>query len=225
MTGAVEQAYNAIRADIVSGRLGAGARVTAGPIAGRLGISRTPVREALRRLDAEGIVVLEANRGAHVKAAKWAEIEEIFNLRVLLEGYAAELGAQHLTLEAIERLATLNDEMRFLAKHKEGEYLLNIRERNAEFHKIIIEGSGNSRLSALIGTIVESHLILWTYQNYNQEDLARSMESHGELVDALRNRDGAWASSVMRSHLLGAKHVMIRNREAEKQKGKGLRSG
>lgn len=214
MSGAVEQAYNAIRADIIAGRIGVGAHITAGPIAKQLGISRTPVREALRRLDAEGLVVLVANRGAHVQGTNWNEIKEIFDLRILLEGYAAELSAQSMTDEAIANLAELNREMQDLAAQREDQYLLKIREKNAAFHRLIIEGAQNRRLSALIGAVVEGHLVLQTYQNFSDRDLARSMESHEELVEAISARNGAWAGSVMRSHLYGAKQVMVHNRDA-----------
>lgn len=209
MVEAVERAYVLIRNDIVTGTLGVGAHLRAEPLAERLGLSRTPVREALRRLHAEGLVDIVPNHGAYVCGWTRRDMMEVFELRIRLESYAAEIGAATLSVADIDTLAALDLQMQAVAASVAADRLDHIKELNARFHRIIIEGTMNRRLAALMSNVVEAHLISRTFHSYSAADLTRSMQHHSELVAAFRARNGLWASSVMQSHLRAASQVML----------------
>lgn len=209
MAEAVERAYFAIRTDIAAGVLSAGAHLRAEPLAERLGLSRTPVREALRRLHAEGLVDFVPNHGAYVRGWTRRDVEEVFELRIRLESYAAEIGALALTEADVATLANLDEQMHDAARSDGLHRLDQIKELNTRFHRIIIEGSMNRRLAAIMSSIVETHLIARTFRSYGPADLARSMQHHSELIAAFQARDPMWASSVMQSHLRAARQVML----------------
>jgi DNA-binding GntR family transcriptional regulator len=209
MAESVEKAYLAIRTDIVAGVLGIGAHLRAEPLAERLGLSRTPVREALRRLHAEGLVDIVPNYGAYVRGWTRRDMEEVFELRIRLESYAAEMGAASLSESDIEVLDGLDQQMRAAAASGAPDRLNQIKELNARFHRIIIEGSMNRRLAAMMSSVVETHLIARTFHSYSPDDLKRSMQHHSELVAAFRARDALWASCVMQSHLRAARQAML----------------
>lgn len=209
MAEAVERAYLAIRSGIIDGTYPSDAPLRAETLAAQLGISRTPVREAFRRLHAEGLVRIVANQGARVTGWTKQAMDEVFGIRIRLESYAAELGASALSSDAIEELARLDAEMLDLSRARPPGYIDAIAGANNRFHRIIVDGSMNQRLAAMIAMVVETHLVGLTFRNYSASDLARSMAHHSELVAAFRARDGAWASTVMQSHLRAARNVAV----------------
>ncbi len=211
MVAAVDVAYDAIRKGISRGRFASGMHLSTEDLAQEFGISRTPVREALRRLAAEGLVDIFANRGAYVSSWSQQDAEEVFALRVLLESHAAEQSALRLTELEIKRLNQLADEMEALPTGEGGHSLDVLTHLNGEFHRLIISAAANRRLSTTIASVVERSLVTRTFESYSSADLQRSMAHHRELISAFRARDGAWAAAVMKSHIQAAYHV-YRNR-------------
>jgi DNA-binding GntR family transcriptional regulator len=209
MAQAVDKAYEAIREGIVRGVYPQGAHLTAQALAAASGLSRTPVREAMRRLHAEGLIKFIAHRGAFVSSWSEDEILEIYQLRLLLEGFAAETAARHATAAQLAELRGLAEEMAALVETGGPELVDAIAARNNRFHKLIVQASGNARLQDLLGSIVEVPLVLSTFRRYSQNEMRRSMGQHLELVAALEARDGAWARSVMASHILSAQHTLL----------------
>ncbi len=225
MTGrleaAKERAYEAIRSGIIGGEYANGAHLNAEDIAIALGISRTPVREAFSRLQAEGLVTLIANRGAYVTPWTREDLDEVFGLRVLLESHAAAVAARRIAPEMVEVLRGLADRMEEAEAAKRDGYVQTIMELNGEFHRGIVAATKQKRLSNMMVSIVETPLILRTFTVYSDEDMRRSMSHHRELVAALAAHDPEWAASVMRSHLLAAHHVMLRQRESSTEEQGG----
>ena len=216
MAKAAELAYQAIRDGIIEGRFRAGARLREEEIAEATGVSRTPVREALRRLDAEGLVEFLPNRGAHVASWSSEELEQIFDLRALLEGYGAKLAAPRATAEVIAELESLADRMEATARRTSDPGAVDeVSTLNNAFHRVILQTAGNDRLAALLSSLVELSLVHRTFRRYSPEALARSMAHHRELIDALRAGDGPWAESVMTSHVLAARAALAAPDEAE----------
>jgi DNA-binding GntR family transcriptional regulator len=207
MAAAVEIAYDAIRSGIISGDYPGGAHLKAADVAAALGVSRTPVREALRRLHAEGLVDFVANRGAYVAAWNHTDVDEVFDLRALLESHAAFLAARNASAEQIAELRALALHMERAAREKPPRYLEIIADANVRFHKLIRVASGNKRLASFISIVVERPLMLRTFNRYRDEELLRSAAHHLEMVSAFDARDGSWAAAVMRSHVLAAQHV------------------
>lgn len=207
MAAAVEKAYSAIRNGIIAGMYPGGAHLKAADLAIALGVSRTPIREALRRLHAEGLVDFVANRGAYVLSWNRTDVDEVFELRTLLESYAAEMAALNMTPEYLAELRVLADNMDRAAHERPPRFLEVIADNNARFHKLIRTAAGNKRLSSFISAVVEMPLMLRTFNRYREDELLRSAAHHKELVSAFEARDGRWAASVMRSHVIAAHHV------------------
>jgi DNA-binding GntR family transcriptional regulator len=213
MVQAVDKAYQAIHELIVQGQYPFGARLTEEELARRSGVSRTPVREALRLLAIEGLVELTPNKGAFV--ANWTarDLEEIFGLRALLESYGAGLAAKQATPEDLERLTDLADQMDALVDGggPPSGWVDSLTKLNTEFHLGVLIATGNSRLVGLLSSLVKLPLVHRTFERYSRRALQRSMAQHRELLDALVQHDADWASSVMRSHILAARHVFPEN--------------
>jgi DNA-binding GntR family transcriptional regulator len=210
MAEAVDKAYRAIRDGIMRGTYPQGAHITAQNLAAVSGLSRTPVREAMRRLHSEGLIQIIPNRGAFV--ARWteSEIEQIYDLRVLLESFAAELAARRVTDGQLATLRTLADEMQVLVRDEPASTHA-IAEVNDRFHKTVLQACGNPRLQDLLGAIVEVPLVLSTFRQYRVAELRRSANQHTELVSALEVHDPEWARSVMAAHILSARHTLLRS--------------
>ena len=211
MAAAVERAYRTIRDGIVSGVYRPGAHLTAQGLAAASGISRTPVREAMRRLHSEGLIRFIANRGAFVTHLDQRDIFKIYDLRVVLEGYAAETAAQEATSAQIDGLGELAREMVAAVDLPPAPAIERVAQLNNEFHKLIVTAAANPRLETALASIVEMPLVMRTFVRYSQDELRRSMSQHLELVEALRARDGLWARSVMSSHILAGRNTLLRS--------------
>ncbi|GAB3021749.1 GntR family transcriptional regulator [Nocardioides flavus (ex Wang et al. 2016)] len=199
---AAEVTYLAIRRQILSGERAGGEWLREGDLAAVIGVSRTPVREALRRLAAEGLVRHEPNRGVQVEAWGVDDLDEIFSLRSQLEPWGCGLAAS-TGLADLEALAELADRMDEEARRAPPD-LDAITELNNRFHRAILEASGNGRLVGLVSTVVEVPLVWRTFSHYSSEAMRRSLAHHHEIVQALRAGDPEWAESVMRSHVRAA---------------------
>lgn len=209
MAEAVDSAYQAIREGILAGELSQGSHITARQLAEATGLSRTPVREAMRRLDAEGMITLIPNRGAFV--ARWSgdEIKQIYELRVLLESFAAQVAAERISDAERVQLGALADEMARLVEQNPID-VDAIAENNDRFHKGVLEACGNRRLRDLLGIITEVPLQLSTFRRYTVDELRRSAAQHAELVAALSAGDSDWARSVMTAHIRSARHTLLK---------------
>lgn len=207
---AVEKAYQIVRAGILCGRFAPASRLTEHEVATAAGVSRTPAREALRLLHSEGFVDFTPNQGAVVTEWSAEDVDEIFDLRVLLECYGAARAATHATGAQIENLLELASQQREEARERRDGFLDRITSLNSRFHRCLQESACSPRLSRTLASLLEASLIMKTFQNYTPEDLERSSAHHLELVRAMVARDPDWAASVMRSHILSAKQALRR---------------
>lgn len=191
---------------ILSGDLPSGAKIGEEALAGQCGVSRTPIREALSRLEAELLIRRSDTQRSFVADWSLEDVEEMFELRGLLESRAARRAAERISWSQIGRLKTrhsaieeaissaIPDTQRFL-------------EHNHHFHNIILEASASAQLSNMIARIVERPIVYRTVQNFTSDDLRRSVREHGELLAAFEQRDPAWAEAVMVSHIRRAFHA------------------
>ncbi len=201
---ASEQAYNQIRQDIVSGVLKEHERLTEQALAERLGISRTPVREAIKRLIHEGFIENQSGYSTRVARFSIDEAEQVFQLRTMLEGYAIRRAATMATKEQVSLLRTLASLMSQLTPPNTDDEYDQIARANEQFHNTIAEAANSPRLTALISVAVDVGLVARTYRLYSDAALMRSCQHHHEMVDAIEARSSEWAESVMTSHLLAA---------------------
>lgn len=202
MSKASSKAYEAIRSRVLTGEFAPGVHLKEEELAEVCGVSRTPIRDALRALAAEEYVRVVPNYGTFV--AEWSDedIRDIFTLRAMLEGYAAELAAAHATPAHIEELAHIQRNVANMLENDGKPDRDLFVTSNRRFHEIITEAAGSRRLSQMIARLTEQPLIARTATLYSHSDIQRSNHQHGELIEAFRVRDGAWARAVMKSHIL-----------------------
>jgi DNA-binding GntR family transcriptional regulator len=200
---AAETAYAVIRTRILAGDFSRGERLREEELAKIAGVSRTPIREALRRLDAEGLVEFLPNRGASVTTWTEQELDDLYEARALIEGFAAGRAATRITPDALDRLSELAHEMHELdAGSGTADEMTRL---NSEFHRIITAACGNSHIEALVRGITDASLVYRTFRHYTPDRLMASKFHHDEIVAALRARDGGWASAMIRAHILAAR--------------------
>jgi len=207
---AVDKAYQTVKEGIVSGRYPASARIREQDIAADAGVSRTPVREALRRLHAEGLVDFTPNLGSVVTTWSPADADEVFALRAMLEAYGARRAAHHATPAQLANLRELAEEQYRESLKRHDGYIERIGELNSSFHRSLQEAADSPRLARALAALIEAPLMMNTFLRYTAEDLQRSAGHHLELVTALEARDADWAASVMKSHIHAARRTLMR---------------
>lgn len=215
MTRAVDRVYAHIRDGIVDGLYAPGSRIGEVEIADLTDTSRTPVREALRRLEMEGLVEVSPHRGARVYQWTAEDLDEMYDLRMWLEAMAASRAASRISSKDTNRLSELCDLMEAAAATGAEQRLDLMAQLNDEFHAIVREAAASARLVSMLGTVIRLPLVMRTFHRYAPGDLARSHAHHRDLVAALRAGDEVWADSVMRAHVRAAKHVLIEALESE----------
>lgn len=206
------EAFTQIRQGILDGEIVLGQRLIETELAERYQMSRTPVREALRRLEAEGFVTFEPSRGAQVRSYSAKDLDEIYGIRALLEGYAARLAAGRIEAVQIDSLARICEEMEAVSAaspdpDKQAVSLL-VRQNN-QFHRTIWEAASNARLRAHLRTVTELPLVYRTYFWHTPEERRRSLRYHRELIAALSRQDERWAEHVMQSHIYAAQNYLL----------------
>jgi len=199
-----------LREDILAGSMAPGSRLVECDLTARFAVSRGPVREALRRLAAEGLIDHWPNRGALVRRLSARDISEFFQIRVEVEALAARLAAESDDADARKRFATairpiLTDEPRRLP-----EYL----GENAAFHEALMALAGNRQLRDLA---VRLHLPLIMAQVADiltADVLSESVREHREIAAAILKRDAEAAANLMRAHLERAAALALTRRDA-----------
>jgi DNA-binding GntR family transcriptional regulator len=207
MSSASVRAYEIIKAGIVGGRFAPGQRLKEEELTILCEVSRTPVREALRRLANEGMARLMPMYGAQVALMGLRELEELYELRAMIEGKAAARAAERVSAETLAALGHLADEMEAAVGAGEAASL-RLAPANAEFHRLIIDAAGSGRLEVMARSVVEAPLTVRTFERYDAAQLERSMRHHRELIDAFRAKDADWARAVMTSHIRAAFHTV-----------------
>jgi DNA-binding GntR family transcriptional regulator len=187
-----------IRQLIITGELAAGEQLRQRDLAQRFGVSQTPVREALRRLESEGLVVGDAHRGFTVVEPDDGPVEENFQIRAALESLGASLAARKIDAAGIDALRDLNDRMRALA---DGDP--RYTDLNREFHFTVYEHAGSPLLLSLMR-------LLWASLHGGPQvsrTHAESARQHEAIIDALSAGDAAAASARTYQHIMSAAPV------------------
>lgn len=218
MPNAVDRAYEVIRDGIITGRYASGDRLKEEELAAQIGVSRTPVREALRRLNSEDFVKFVPNRGAHVMTWAPEYVDEIFVLRAKIESYAAEMAAARIEEPEIKQLQELAVGMDEIAKQKPTGFMNEIAARNHKFHLLIIQATRSQHLERILDWLVQMPIMLKTFEAYEDGDLERSLNHHRELIEAFKTRDGRWAAAVMESHIFSARTAYRKAQDAAARK-------
>lgn len=201
---AEEEAYLYLHKALRLGQYKAGERLIPEDIAAEIGMSRMPVREAFRRLAADGLVTLRPNRGCVVAGLTLDELNEAFEIRSVLEGLAVRLVAPRLTADHFEELDRLLLRMERAGEAGSSDWVL----RHQEFHAYIYSLSGRPKLIRQIATLhvaIEPYMRIWF--DYVEKPLS-AREEHQNLIDALKSGDCAEAERVMEDHVLGTASLL-----------------
>jgi len=205
-----------LRNDIVSGAFAFGSRLVMEDLASRYGVSHMPIREALRVLHGEGLVVIEHNRGAHVRPMYSGFIEDLFDMRAAVETMLARRAAQRRTADHLKRL---REAAAKLEAHVAAGAYESVPVANREFHRTINDAAGHP--AAL--PIVDSHWLLLAAllkrYGYGDDRFARVIEEHQQLVQAIDRGDGYAASVLMGAHIEKAKQNLLERSARETKAG------
>jgi DNA-binding GntR family transcriptional regulator len=205
-----DRIFSLIKEAIVEGDIPAGSKISEPELARAYGISRGPLREAIGRLEACGLVVRRPNVGARVVTLSSSQLIEIFHIREALEGMAARLAAQHMSDEEIADLR------RLLGQHgeqiqRDTEHAYFQREGDLDFHYRIVQGSHNTRMINLLCNDLYHLVRLYRYQfGMSSKRGPRAFVEHEHIVDAIERRDAEMAELMMRAHIRASRENVER---------------
>jgi len=202
-----EQVLAELRRRIVDGDYGQGERLTETRLADDFGVSRNPVREALRVVEAEGFVQILPRRGAVVATLDDTAVRDLFAVREQLETLAAGLAAERATPNDMARLRRLLDQASSATDAKDFD---QVAELNSTFHRAVIEVSGNRWLLSISAAMY--HHVHWVFRVGAAQRAPHSWEEHIRLVEAIEARDPAAATTAAREHVEAAAKAALSQR-------------
>jgi len=212
----------ALRDQILGAELAPGSRLGETELAERLRVSRTPIREALTRLAAEGLVEIVANRGARVATWTVAELEGVFDLRATLEPQLSGFAVPNAAAADVAQLDELAGRMKEVGSPGPRRDLDALVPLNRAFHDRLIALAGHPTLAAALAAAIRPPIVRRNFHAYDEASLQRSINHHLEIVAAVRAADPGWAHAVMAAHICNARSVMVRAaRQTHQQGGRG----
>lgn len=204
--------FNTLRQAILKGELKPGERLMEIVLAEKLGVSRTPIREAMRKLELEGLVVMIPRRGAQVANITEKDLNDVLEVRIALENVAIEKACTRMSKEDMGRLWLAAKE--FERTMAEGN-LVRLAEADVAFHEIIYRASDNKRLNQVLNNLREQ---IYRYRvEYLKEEETRNVlvKEHEELTKAIRQRDVKKAQEISFRHIENQRRAIIQSIEAE----------
>ncbi|MBB3184761.1 DNA-binding GntR family transcriptional regulator [Halomonas fontilapidosi] len=206
-----ERVYQTLRRQLMVNHYEPGAHLREEVVAEQLGVSRTPVRNAFQRLISEGLLSHEKTRGAIVTGWRKSDTEDIFKLRILLEGHAAALAAHQITSEQFADVVAANDQMREAIAGNRSDRIERIARANQSFHEGLLDASGQGYLRMFARTLLHLPMVSGFFI-YSREEMDESVRQHQEIIAALQAGNEEWAKAAMTSHLNGALERFRRSR-------------
>ena len=200
--------FNTLRQAILKGELEPGERLMEIQLAERLGVSRTPIREAIRKLELEGLVLMIPRKGAEVAKISEKSLRDVLELRRSLEELAIELACQRMTEEEIDEL---EDAQRAFRKAVDSKDVMLMAETDEKYHEIIYQGTKNSRLVQILNNLREQ---MYRYRLEYIKDADKRqilLIEHDNILKAVRNRKVAEAKAAMREHIDNQEITVSRN--------------
>jgi DNA-binding GntR family transcriptional regulator len=200
-----ELVFDSLREAILLGRLKPGERLMEVQLADEMGVSRTPVREAIRKLELDGFVVMIPRKGAYVASITLKDIADVFEVRAALEGMAAGLAAERITEDEMEQLErSLLKEARL-----DSEGISNFVDNDTLFHEMIYSASRNKQLQHII-THLREQIQRFRTTSLSQPGRTReSLDEHKKIVEAITSRDVDSARNLAREHIENAEQSLL----------------
>jgi DNA-binding GntR family transcriptional regulator len=208
MTDALTQAkdvYNRLLDDIASGELRPGERLREVALANRLKVSRTPVREALKDLEADGLVEHLPRVGASIKSLSYAEVVELYEMRAVLEGLAAKMAARSASDLELQALAKLNTQMAQAI-----DVPAQMAQLNRNFHRLLFNAAKNRYLLQAVSMVQKTLLVVGPSTLTEVSRASAVIEEHARVIEALMAREGAKAEAAMVAHIEASHRARLR---------------
>jgi len=197
-----DEVYRVLREAIIRGDLRPNEHLVETQLAQALGVSRTPVREAIHRLETDGLARSLPNRSTVATWYSLEDIRHIYSMRARVEGYAARLTAERATDASLIKLEALSRKFaQALPKEQD--------ELNRQFHQAIVQACRAERVVKVAMSLVEHSLMGRLYLLHTPEDRARSVQEHETIARALRQRNGAEAERLVQAHLEWARDILL----------------
>ena len=195
-----------LRQAIRDGIFKPGERLMEIPLSEELGVSRTPIREAIRKLELEGFVIMIPRRGTYVADISLKDISQVFEIRSALEELAGALAAERITAEEVEYLERMLVEIGTYIEKKDMDRIV---EADVNFHEVLYKASRNERLVEIIHNLREQTLRFRTVSMNQPGRLAKTWEEHRLLVEAIADRDANKARKIARLHMEHSEQALL----------------
>jgi len=193
-----EKAYHLLVQKIVALELPPGTLLTEGGLIKELGIGRTPIREAVQRLIAEGLITHLHHRGMLVAEIRAVDVQQVYEFRALIEGYAARLAATRMAPAQIEELTRIRDAMDRALEEADIEGFVA---QDRQLHRLLGRAAQNRYLDSVLANVYNLHLRLWYYILKKEGGFQETVQEHKELIGALVRRDPDGAERAMREYV------------------------
>lgn len=207
--------FNTLRKSILTGELKPGERLMEIHLADKLGVSRTPIREAIRKLELEGLVTMIPRRGAEVAQITEKNLRDVLEVRSALDALAVELACERITQEQLKQLKQACDQ--FEVETKKGD-ANQVARADVALHDIILAASGNERLVQMIGNVSQQ---MYRYRlEYVKEEAhyERLIQEHRRIYEAIRDGDKETGASVIKAHIANQEKAVIQRISDKKRK-------
>ena len=205
-----------LRQAIQDGVLKPGERLMEIPLAEELGVSRTPIREAIRKLELEGFVVMVPRRGTYVANISLKDITQVFEIRSALEELAAGLAAERITEEEIETLERMLVE---IGDHMENKDMDSVVAADVEFHEVLYLASRNERLADIVHNLREQTYRFRSFSMNQPGRLRKTWEEHRQLVEAIATHNAPQARKLARIHMEHSEQTLLQGMEESQEFG------
>lgn len=203
-----EVIFNTLREAIIVGELKPGERLMEVQLADKMGVSRTPVREAIRKLELEGLVEMLPRKGAHVADLSVKDIMDVLEVRSTLDGLASSLSADRITDDEIKELKHVLSQF---TNHVEKENIQGLIKKDVEFHDIIYRSSRNDKLIQISNNLreqIQRFRVIYIKDYSSSRELIRE---HNEIYDAITRRDSKAAMQTAQNHIKNQEETIIRS--------------
>ncbi|MCX7712010.1 MAG: GntR family transcriptional regulator [Clostridia bacterium] len=203
-----EVIFNTLREAIIVGELKPGERLMEVQLAEKMGVSRTPVREAIRMLELEGLVNMLPRKGAHVAELSVKDIMDVLEVRASLDGLATALAANRITEEEIKSLKHVQNQF---ANYVEKENLQGSIKKDVEFHEIIYRSSRNDKLIQIVNNLreqVQRFRVIYLKDYVSPKEL---IKEHAEIVDAITSKNASSALAAAEKHIRNQENAIIKS--------------
>lgn len=194
--------FQRLREDILSGVYQENDELREVSIGEELGVSRTPVREALRQLELEGLVIIVPNKGAYVKGITKKDVHDIYKIRSLLEGLCAKWATEHITDQQIEELEEIVLLSEFHLKKQGQGKAKQVSDLDGKFHKVLYEASNSRILEHVLSDFHKYVKMARTMSVGEKERAEKSIDEHRAILEAIRKKDANLAEQLANQHIM-----------------------